>query len=124
MSVLRRTFLISGGALVLAGAGSVLACRNRSEALAQLDRLDVLLPTIRQAQAVGAQVRAIAEPDALLDAALMRPHIAQALALDCPASRSAVMARGIRHEFAAGRVQVAARFVLSDTECLVAGLRA
>lgn len=118
----RRIFVGTGLSIVAVAGGSLLACSQRAET-ASYDRLDVLLADIRDPVRVGQDYRATYGLAALEAQADGCSHIASALRLDCPATRHALLKEGIRKEFAAREIVLCNQFVLSRTECIVAGLR-
>ncbi len=120
----RRLVIGAGASAVALGGGSWLACAaGGGGAVARLDRLDVLAAAMPDPARIGRAYRRTMGPEALEAAALARPHVARALATECPSTRLAVLRAGLRAEFAAGDVVVCERYVLSATECLVAALR-
>lgn len=119
----RRIFVGAGAAVVLLGGGSFLTCRLGGTQTARYDRLDVLMEGMADPVRVGQAYRQAMGLDALLRHAAARPHVAQALGVDCPSTRRRILQAGVRTEFAADDVVLCDRFVLSATECIVAGLR-
>lgn len=121
----RRIFVGAGASVVLVGGGSLLACGvgDGGTETARYDRLDVLLEAMLDPVRVGEAYRRAIGLDALAGCAIARPHIAHALRIDCPSTRHHILQAGVRGEFAADDVVLCGRFVLSSTECIVAGLR-
>lgn len=120
----KRVFLGSGAAILLLGAGSRIACQDRTEQLARnYHRLDVFLPQLPDPERIGRAFRDKLGLDRLQVQAAANACISRAVELDCETSRLSVLHDGVRDEFRRGEIVLCDRFVLSATECLVAGLR-
>lgn len=125
MASLTRRILIgsSAGAVVMAGA-SLLACNTLSDPRqARYDRLDLLLDDIVDPIRIGRAFRAAVGESRLADYAAHSPWIAEITRIDCPATRRALWHETVRADFRSGNVVLCDRFVLSNMECVVAGLR-
>lgn len=120
----RRTIVFSlaasvGGLLAL----SFSVCgRSANQARLPIDRLDVLLANIPDARRLGASYRLTHRRDHIKRQVALRPELAAALAVDCPVTRLGHLKAIVREDFAAQRIRVENNWVVSDTECLVAGL--
>lgn len=128
--VSRRNLLwAAGGATLLAvigGSVSVLACRTsaaRSAAFLPLSRLFVAIDDISEAELIGRSVRAGAMDDqSLVTALLDHEPLCSAMAINCSATRRQAMVNAFQTDFRHGRYRLAANWVVSEGECLTAGL--
>lgn len=123
----RRTVLIGSAAVVgtgLAAAGaSVVACTMADRQAAFLDtlpRLFVAVPRIPDAGPVGHEIAGELGRDGVLEAIRRRPAMISACALGCDATRLARLHRDFRADYAAGRHVIANRWILSESEALIA----
>lgn len=120
----RRLFGITGLAAVTVAGGSIFACnRSTQTAVTSFEPLDVLLAGMRDPLGVGQSYRAEYGLSTLTEAAQTRHWIVSALGIACPDTRYDFLTEGVRHEFRTGEIALCNRFVLSKTECIVAGLR-
>lgn len=120
----KRIFLGSGAAILLLGAGSRIACQRKTVQVSRnYQRLDVFLPELPDPERIGRSFRERIGLDRLHAHAADNACISRAIALDCETSRLSILREGIRDEFRRGEIVLCDRFVLSVTECLVAGLR-
>lgn len=123
-SLTRRFFVGSGLTIAAVGGTSLWACSAGQQAQsAHLDRLDILLADMVEPARVGKAFRRDLGQDRLHEAAAHNSHIVEALKHTCVSSRRDLLRQGVRDDFAQGRVVLCDRFVLSETECVVAGLR-
>jgi hypothetical protein len=72
---------------------------------------------------IGRAFRSSMGLDWLEGAAARNPHIAHAVTHDCAVTRRDMVRAGVRQDFATGKVVLCERFVLAETECVIAGLR-
>lgn len=120
----RRVVLGAGATVLFLGAGSRIAChRKGSQISGAYHRLDVLLADMTDPRRVGISIRAEIGIERLYAYAASNAFIAEAVDLDCAESRLSILRNGIREDFRKEGVVLCDRFVLSITECLVAGLR-
>jgi hypothetical protein len=128
--VSRRNLLRAAGGVtllaVMGGGASLLACRAsaaRTAALLPLSRLFVAIDDIHDIELVGRSVRAGTIDDGRLVSALLdHESLCSALAIECPASRRQAMGDAFRADFRQGRYRRAADWIVSEGECLTAGL--
>lgn len=119
----RRTFIGTGLAAGVAMGGSVLACGGTSDAFrAALHRLDVFRDTIVAANSVGRIAQIVSGMGNLLTRASLNSDIHRALRTECTSTRLAFLQARAEADFSAGHYLVCARFVISETEYVVAGL--
>ena len=125
MSKLTRRFLLGSGVTVLVlGGASLMTCRAASRDLAlRYDRLDVLLPDMVDYRRIGRAFRTKMGQEKLYAVAFGNQHIYKATARECAATRRELLRSGVCEDFRAGKIVLCDRLVLSETECIVAGLR-
>ena len=123
----RRNVLIGSAAVLgtgLAATGaSVVACNmaDREGAfLETLPRLFVAVPRIPDVDPVGGEIAGKLGRDGILDAIRRRPAITTACTLTCDATRLSQLRRAFRTDYAEGRHIIAHRWILSETEALIA----
>lgn len=125
--VTRRLILASGTITVATaalGGVSYFGCRlASSDDVARLSLLDVLLDDIRDAIGAGEAARAQFGIPLLERAAFDDPRIRASLKIDCDVTRKARLKEACREDFRDVRLSLCNRFVLSQTEIIVAGLR-
>lgn len=120
----RRVVLGAGATVLFLGAGSRVACHRKSIQISQsYHRLDVLLADMAEPRRIGFTIRSEIGIERLYDYAANNTFIAEAVDLVCAESRLSVLRNGIREDFRKEEIVLCDRFVLSMTECLVAGLR-
>lgn len=120
----RRLFIGSGVTVLAAGGVSVAACLGASRSQnVRYDRLDVLLPDIVHPVRIGAKIRRTLGQDKLYFEAAQNLYICEAMMHECSTTRRGILRDGLRKDFVAGKMVVCDRFVVSETECIVAGLR-
>lgn len=124
----RRRLLISGAALLGTGtaavAGSVVACNmadSRSALLPTMPRLFVAIPEIREADVVGLEMAGQLGREMTVEALASRPAMREACAIRCDSSRLSRIRKAVRNDFHDGRCIVIGRWVLSESEALIAG---
>lgn len=126
MGLTRRVVIGSGLTVAAIGGVSLLACGWSGTAatagLNRLERLNVLLTSLPEPDRIGRAVIDTVQDDALFGMAAANAHIPQALLINCDSSRYAFLRKGVRLDFHQNDVVLCDRFVLSRTECLVAGL--
>lgn len=105
-----------GSAAVCAGGG-----HRRMAQLSELPRLLVALQDLPDPQAVGAAHAAAIGRAAILDGLRARPDLGAACGVDCDATRLSLLRESIRQDFAAGRSLEVDRWIVSETEALIAG---
>ena len=124
--------MIGRRALILAGAGSLLAlsagvssllCAQRSLTALNLQRLDVVLPDIPAASRIGQLVRSRVDPAEIELAFWAKPRLVEAIALDCDDTRRIALRSAFRESFSQGEVVNVDGWILSVAECTVAALR-
>lgn len=123
----RRNVLIGSAALfgtgIAAAGASVVACTMADREATFLDtlpRLFVAVPRIPDAGSVGHEIAGNLGRDGVLEAIRQRPAMTAACALGCDATRLSQLRRDFRADYAAGRHVVANRWILSESEALIA----
>ncbi|MEM8616229.1 MAG: hypothetical protein AAGF20_04765 [Pseudomonadota bacterium] len=125
----RRKILSGLGLTAVAiGGTSYLGCAivepEQEAALVQAERLDVLLDDLVDAARIGRAARADFGLETLQHAATRAHALQRALDISCAASRRDYLRQASAADFKAGAIVVCDRFVLSEKEVIVAGLRA
>lgn len=119
----RRVFIATGLTAGVAVGGSLLACGGTSGALrAALHRLDVFRDAIIGADPVGRVAQATSGMGDLLTRANLNADIHRALRTECTNTRLVLLQARAQADFAAGHYRLCARFIVSETEYVVAGL--
>lgn len=123
----RRNLLIGSAAVfgtgLAASGASVVACNmaDRDAAfLETLPRLFIAVPRIPDAAPVGHEIAGNLGRDGVLEAIWRRPAMTTACALSCDATRLSQLRRDFRADYAAGRHVIANRWILSESEALIA----
>lgn len=129
MSLVSRRTLVGGlGMAALAvGGTSYFLCTLNNEQRAELqhsDRLDVLLADLVDAPRIGRAARQIFGLKALEMAAWQLTQIRTAISIPCAVARRAHLRQAVSLDFHKSAILVCDRLVLSQTEVIVAGLRA
>jgi len=123
----RRNVLIGSAAVfgtgIAATGASVVACNmaDREAAfLETLPRLFVAIPQIPDAGPVGHEVAGELGRDGVLEALRRRPAMISACTLGCDATRLTQLQGDFRSDYAAGRHVIVQRWILSESEALIA----
>jgi hypothetical protein len=129
MSLFSRRRLLSGLGITALAAGGVsyFSCTVGGDQIADLSQpetLDVLLADLVDAPRIGKAARARFGLPLLHSAAAQAPQIQTALSIPCAVTRRAHLRQATRTDFATGAIVVCDRLVLSETEVIIAGLRA
>ena len=129
MTQISRRMLLGGlGVTTLAvGSASYLGCTLQEGQLATLPdhkHLDVLLSDLVDATRIGRAARTQFGRPALYVAATNAPQVRDAMTIPCAVKRRIHLRQAVRADFGAGAIVICDRLVLSETEAMVAGLRA
>lgn len=125
----RRWALIGLATVGVAGlavaGGSVAVCagggHRRTAQLFELPRLLVGLQDLPDPEAVGQIVARAEGGGRILQRLQARPDLGAACGVDCDASRLDLLRARFREDFTAGRYVEANRWIVSETEALIAG---
>lgn len=124
--VTRRGMLLGvAGAITLGGGGlgiPALDCDWSEARAAGADRLFAAIPDIVDPLAIGSAYVAATPPDALAREFFAREAMLAAARPACPERRRSLARQAFRDDFRSGDIVLAEQWVVSRSECLVAGL--